>query len=235
MRTENIRDYYISRKSKILKRHTKILKFMRKVLISYYDDDFILTLIKETRQEFENLIPKLPYIGGKKNKLTKVLIESALYLAFYRVMNTHGKSVEEAGKIIYETVEAFFKSLPIETRKIMGRVLFFKYVFNKSKKRYEKLLKYQYPGNWVIKFINGNGRKFDFGLDYNECGVVKFFHAQDADEFTRFICLTAFPYSKAVGTGLIVTKTIAEGAEKCEFRFKRGREVKQGWPPEFLK
>ncbi len=124
MKTENIRDYYISRKSKILKRYAKILKFMRKVLISYYDDNFILTLIKETRQEFENLIPKLPYIGDKKNKFTKVLIESALYLAFYRVMKTHGKPVEEAGKIIYETVEAFFKSLPIEGRKIMGRVFF---------------------------------------------------------------------------------------------------------------
>ncbi len=94
---------------------------------------------------------------------------------------------------------------------------------------------YQYPGNWAITFIKGNGREFDFGLNYNECGIVKLFHAQDADEFTRFICLTAFPYNKSLGTGLIVTKTIAEGAEKCEFRFKRGREVKQGWPPEFLK
>jgi hypothetical protein len=31
------------------------------------------------------------------------------------------------------------------------------------------------------------------------------------------------------------TMTLAEGAAKCDFRYKRGREVTQGWPPDFLR
>jgi hypothetical protein len=45
--------------------------------------------------------------------------------------------------------------------------------------------------------------------------------------------------SKAFDRGLVRYKTLAEGAEVCDFRYKAGREtflypLRDGWPPRFL-
>ncbi len=31
---------------------------------------------------------------------------------------------------------------------------------------------------------------FDYGLDVTECGIVRFYHAQDADELAPYMCLS---------------------------------------------
>jgi len=56
--------------------------------------------------------------------------------------------------------------------------------------------------------------------------VVKFFHCQGADELVPYMCRLDYAMSKAMGMGLVRTTTLAEGGEKCDFRFKRGRETK---------
>jgi hypothetical protein len=63
-------------------------KYGRRVLVSHYGKDLADTIVKETYHEYEELIPKLPYVGGKKNTLTKSLIQSAWALALFRDPNT---------------------------------------------------------------------------------------------------------------------------------------------------
>lgn len=229
-------DYYTSRKGKLLKDFDKTAKRLGKVMVSYYGDDFANTTIRETRQEFEALIPELPYIGGKKKGfLTEGLIQSAWCLALCRVLQTRGKTAEEAGKIIYQAEEARYAAWPKLLRRIIGRGQFIKFATRILKNLAAESQKRQYPGDCVFTFVEGDGKEFDYGFDMTECAVCKFFHAQGAEEFTPYLCLLDFPRSKALGMGLVRTMTIAEGAEKCDFRWKRGRATKQGWPPEFLK
>jgi hypothetical protein len=195
-------------------------KHVRKVLVSRYGDDLSNTILKETRQEYETLIPELPYVGGKKNIFTIYLIQSAWALALYRVLKIHGKTVEETGKIIYEALEAQLRSYPKFLRYLLGKWMFAKYRLNRQAAESQKR---HYPEDWVWSFIKGDGKEFDFGMDFTECAICKFFHIQGADEFTPFLCLSDFPISKAFGIGLVRTSTLAEGAEKCDFRYKRGR------------
>ena len=99
------------------------------------------------------------------------------------------------------------------------------------KKEAKRSQKRQYPEDFVFNYVEGDGKEFDFGMDFTECAVCKFFHSQGADEFTPFVCLYDFPVSRLTNSGLVRTMTLAEGAEKCTFRYKRGREVIQGWHP----
>ena len=226
MNKQMVENYYTSRKSKLLKDFDKYRrKHVRKALVSHYGDDLTDTIARETRQEYEALIPQLSYIGGKKNPLTTNLIQCAWGLALYKVLKTHDKTAEEAAKIIYEAVEAQLRSSPKFLLRLLGRWMFAQY---RLKKQAAESQKRRYPEDWVWSFIKGDGKEFDFGMDFTECAICKFFHAQGADEFTPFLCLLDFPMSKAFGTGLVRTMTLAEGAEKCDFRYKRGREVKQG-------
>lgn len=225
-------DFYISRKSKLLRDFDKYMKkFMRKVLLSYFDEDDVNNIIEKTRKEYESLIPKLPYIG-KRNPFMVNLVQSAWCLALYRVLKTYGKTMEEVGKILYEATEEKFSSYPGWLLKFAGAWMFAE---NRVKKLAERAQKREYPGDWVWSYVEGDGVEFDFGVDFIECGVCKFFKKQGAEEFVPYLCLLDFPGSKASGSGLARTMTIAEGGEKCDFRFKRGREVKQGWPPHFQK
>jgi hypothetical protein len=99
--------------------------------------------------------------------------------------------------------------------------------------------KRRYPGDWVFTFVEGDGQEFDYGLDFTECGICKYYHAQGADELTPYLCLMDGVVSKSFGLGLVRHKTLAEGADICDFRYKAGREtflypLRDGWPPKFL-
>ena len=55
---------------------------------------------------------------------------------------------------------------------------------------------------------------------------------------TRYLCLTDYVSSEALGRGLVRNKTLAEGCAVCDFRFKQGRPsslypLRDGWPPKF--
>lgn len=232
MKNEVMDDYYRSQRLKLLKDFDKtVKKYGRKILVRRYGNALADTIVKESRQEFEVLIPELPYIGGKKNPWTKILIQCAGFLALYRVLKAHGKTVEEAGRLAYELVEAQLLSYSKLLRRLMGRWSFTRYELNKLRRQAAASQKRLYSGDWVMSFVQGDGKEFDYGIDITECAICKFFHTQDADELTPFGCLTDFATSKALGMGLVRTMTIAEGAEKCDFRFKRDRETQQERSP----
>lgn len=218
-------EYYISRKAKLLKDFDKTARHMRKAMVSRHGDEFADSAISEARAGFEALIPDLPYIGGRKNLLTRSLVGTAWCLALYRVLKKHGKTVEETGAIINETVQTRFASVPKPLRMLVGKYIFSKLYLKRLKKQAELSRERRYPGDWVLKVIVGDGVEFDYGIDYTECGVCKLCDAHDAKELIPHLCATDFPVSKALGTGLVRTTTLAEGADRCNFRFKKGREV----------
>jgi hypothetical protein len=51
--------------------------------------------VAEARQEYKSLIPQLPYIDGKYNPHTRLIVASAMFLALYKALKRHGKPVEE--------------------------------------------------------------------------------------------------------------------------------------------
>lgn len=213
--------YYISQKPKLLKDFDKLIKRVRGVLVDRYGEEFTNLLVKETRQEYESLIPELPYLGGQQ-PFTQFLIGSAWYLAFYRALKVHGKTVEETGKIIYQITKAYLDSMPWLLRRFLGRINFSQRSLRKIEKRAKESQERQYPGNFVFNYVKGDNKDFDFGVDYIECAVCKFLDKQDASELAPFICPVDILYSDTLGWGLIRTKTLAEGNDKCDFRFKKG-------------
>ena len=58
-----------------------------------------------------------------------------------------------------------------------------------------------------------------------ECSSCKLLKAQDAMELAPFVCAIDKVTSELLGWGLTRTMTLAEGFEKCDFRFKKGTMV----------
>ena len=86
--------YYIKKKRKLMKDFNKYTFSIRKLLVGEYDKAKIDKILKQMNEEFENLIPKIPYIGGTKNYYTRVLVQIISNLAIFLVLEKEGLTYE---------------------------------------------------------------------------------------------------------------------------------------------
>lgn len=224
--------YYINQKSELLKRFDEDGERWRPILCAQYGIDFAETVLKNSREEHESMIPQIPYIGGDES-WTGSLVESVRCLAFYKAMKKQGKTVAEVGKILYDTVIARINEP--QTRTSSSELLTPEQLMERRKSRAERSQRQRYTEGYVWEFVAGDGKEFDYGYDFVECAAQKFYHAQGADEFLPFYCFLDYEYSKIYGLGLTRTMTLAEGHERCDHRFKSGRRTELEWPPPFLR
>ena len=227
--------YVMIRDSDILDDH---FDGTEKVLAARFGRDRATGLIRDIRQEYEALSPEMPDIGGEENMFTEWLIYGVYYLAVYQVLKAEGQTVEEVGKVIHDTFEAM-ADYPKWLLRLVGSLKYNEKYVSQLKEAVAKTQELRYPGDWVATFIEGNGEGFDYGIDITECGICKFYRAQGADELAPYLCLSDYVVSDAFERGLVRYKTLAEGAEVCNFRYKKGREtfvnpLREGWPPKFL-
>jgi hypothetical protein len=226
-------EYYVNNKSKLLERLNEEMQRCRPIISDQFGNNFANVILKEIREEFEALIPQIPYIGGDENHLTNSLIGSVICLALYKVMKKHSKTAEETGKVLYDAILSRIgepkESIP------PSKMLTLKQLMERRKKRAERSLERYYPDDYVYEFVEGDGKELDYGYNFMECATQKFYHAQDADEFTPFYCFLDFPKSRVYGLGLTRTMTLTEGHKICNHRFKKGRSTELVWPPPFLR
>jgi hypothetical protein len=204
-------------------------------MVRLYGEETADAAVSEARVAYHALIPQLPYVGGRKNMLSATLPSTAVALALFRTLTVRGLAPEEVGEIVYRAFELQLASYPMPLLRLSGWLSFTGPFASRLKKQAIESQKRVYPGDWVFEFVEGDGIEFDYGLDFYECAVCKFFEPRDAGELVPYLCAVDFPDSRVRGTGLVRTSTLAEGAEKCDFRFKKGRQVQEGWPPAFLK
>lgn len=85
-----------------------------------------------------------------------------------------------------------------------------------SQETYQK----KYKNDWLVDVIEKNDG-FEFGFDYHECGVCKLCADEGCPEYAKYLCRLDFMTSEMMGIKLRRTMTLAEGFEKCDFRFSR--------------
>jgi hypothetical protein len=226
-------NYYISHKVRFLGEFDMVAKSAHPVLVRYFGGENVSALLAETRREFENLIPQLPYIGAKQ-PFTEFIIFTGMLLAIHRVNKAHGKTVEETGELVYEIGREFLKSSPHFFLRLFGKMNFSRFYLGHLRKHAIESHQRKYPEDYVYNFIEGDGKTFDYGVDYLECASCKFLAKQGALELAPYLCPVDILYSEALGWGLTRTMTLAEGAAKCDFRFRKGGPTKVAVPASML-
>lgn len=209
-----------------------------KVLRVRFGQSWAKRLIQDIQREYEALTLEVPYIGGEDNVFTEWLTYGVYYLAVYRVLVSQDQSVEQVGRVIYETYEVM-ADRPQWLIGLVGSLKYGQGYVERLRAAAAASQERRYPGDWVCTFVEGDGEMFDYGLDVTECGICKFYHAHGVDGLAPYMCLSDYVVSRAFGRGLVRYKTIAEGAEVCDFRYKQGREtfvypLRDGWPPKLI-
>ena len=176
---------------------------------------------RESLHEFTRLIPEIPYIGGKDNPLTDTLIQMTSMLALYRPLKAH-LPVDEIGDLTYRMARAWIDRYPRLFRHLVGRFYMSGYMRRRKQKQALRSQSRRYPGDFVFEYVEGDAPAYDWGINYLECAVVKFFADQGASDLTPYMCRIDFLLFPALGITLRRTTTRAGGCAHCDFRFKWG-------------
>lgn len=219
-------NYYLSQKKSLMRSFERATKWVMSPLVKCYGKDLSMAIVQRACQEYEIILPQIPFIGGKKNRWTTDLLESAQILALLRAMQGYGITLGETVKVLHEGMQIRLASYPRFLLKLMGKVQFSRLFLKRLQQQAAETHKRTYPNNFVAEVVIGDGKEFDWGIDFTECAIHKFYRAQNALEFLPYVCRLDYLTSTAFGIGLVRTKTLANGDERCNPRLKQGRETK---------
>jgi len=212
--------YYIENRSKLLAQFKKKEGSFRAVIGAELPAE-AESILQEMLEEFNTILPRLPYIGGDKNLLTENLVVSAWFLSLYKTLCKHGYGDDYIGDLCYRIAEDFVNKQPKWAAKLQGMLAgsgMFKSMYRKLSENSQKR---EYAGDFVVQYVEGDGTNYDYGFDFTECGICKLFQAENASQFTKHMCRIDYLTTSFNGIELIRTGTIANGHEKCDFRFRK--------------
>lgn len=182
------------------------------------------------------LLPRVPDLGPANRN--EVSLEEAVWLAaLTQAMRARKLPEAMAGRLFFDLCAQEMDEQLADARSAKalaeaGAAMFTPAGREELRAWTTETQKRSHPADWVGSAMFGNGQDFDLGYDYCECGALKFFRAQGVGAVAPYFCLNDFTFSTAQGTGLARVHTLAQGDQLCDFRYKLGRPVVQGWDTE---
>ena len=165
---------------------------------------------------------------SSKNPMDRRLDIAAYFLSLIEVLDGRGESFERIRQICLEIAQdsvrpktrfqAWRKRRPV---KLIGsrisRVLL-RYLDRKLGER-------GHPDGFVSRIVTDKDETFGlgYGVDILECGICKLFERHGYGKYASILCEVDYVTSGIAGLTLVRSGTIANGADKCDFRFKRER------------
>lgn len=232
-----VEDFYIKRRPRLMAQFNKLLSFAKEIMAKNFDRDVVDDIVSQMTNEFDMLIPEIPYIGGEKNPFTPILLDCIAGFAMISVLEKKGLSYWEIGEFSYDFWEIINRKRRNKLEKagqdpaqLLFQENYLQYLGILAKQSQNK----RYPEDWVMEFIEGDGKTFDYGLDFSECGVLKFAKKKGMEKYVPFLCLADFAEANITGYGFKRTQTLGNNASKCDQRFSKNGTTPRGWPPEKL-
>ena len=214
--------YYNSRQGKLLKDFDRTLALIKDSLVKRYGEEFAKIIQSNVRQEYEKLIPEIPYIKGLRGKIfNNFLLITAQELATYKAMKQQGKPATEAWELCHQALRFRVAQIPRWKRWLLRNLMFSSLMKKIVARRAKKQQKVR-SGDFEVEYLTGRGDDFDLGVNYLKCGNYNFAMEHGGEEFAPFICMSDIALSDALGWGLMRTQTLADGCDYCDFRFKKG-------------
>ena len=185
--------------------------------------DHIIQLIDT---HYENIAKDTKFAFTSGNPIDRRLDFSAYFLALIKTLHEKGETFEGIRRLCLEIVTNYVKPgnrlhayskrlLPKLTHTWVGKLLI--------KKLNDRTSRNSNRDGFVANIITDKNETFGlgYGIDILECGICKLFKKHRYEQYARILCEVDEITSGLAGLTLIRTGTIANGAKKCDFRFKK--------------
>lgn len=200
-------------------------KYFIKYIKANYPNDFD-RIIADTESNYKLISADTTFAKTSKNPIDKRLDFSSYFLALIKTLDTHAETFENIRKICLQIttdyvqpknkIQGFFKRLlPILINTWLGQILI--------KSFHNRISVNAHAGGFIAHIITDKQETFGlgYGIDILECGICKLFQKHNYCRYASILCEVDEITSGLAALELIRTGTIANGAKKCDFRFKR--------------
>ena len=183
-------------------------------------------LISELESHFETISVDTKFSKTSRNPIDRRLDFTSYFLALIKTLENRGESFDAIRNICLEIVtefvrprnkfQEFLKRIPAKLANTwLARAFISK--FNK------RISVQSHPAGFVATIISDKKETFGlgYGIDILECGICKLFKKHHYEKYSSILCEVDEITSSRAGLQLVRTGTIALGAKKCDFRFKK--------------
>lgn len=224
--SDDSQTYYENHEDAIRGELEAMLPFVRKRLEEAHGETVADAVIKGTRSRIDELLPDVPYIGGDGNELTRNLYQCSMVLALHLEMRERGHGAADTAEVVYRAFADYLAEMPQSLLLgVAGWLLRFTHPDGTAEYAASN------PHDWAYVDVPGDGVTYDYGVDYNQCGICTYIREHDASEILPYLCLLDFPVFKAMGIGLERTMTLAHGDGVCDFRHNFDGRYSAEWEP----
>lgn len=199
-------------------------KHFRRFIQSHYPTD-ARKLISNVEREFSIIEPGVAFAKTSKNPIDRRLSFAAYFLAFIAVLDKQGETYDKIREISLQlineyvqpanAIQKFMRKLPVVVLKSrLGTVL-----VNVLER---KMSKAGHHDGFLVKVVTDKNETYGlrYGIDILECGICKLFNKHGYSKYAKILCEVDEITSGLAGLQLIRSGTIANGAMKCDFRWK---------------
>jgi hypothetical protein len=203
----------------------------KKYFIKYtkvnYPNEFDRIII-DTDSNYKTISADTKFAKTSKNPIDKRLDFSSYFLALIKTLDNKGETFDNIRKICLQItieyvqpkskIQAYFKRLlPKLTKTWFGQILI--------KAFHNRVSVNSNADGFVAKIITDKQETYGlgYGIDIIECGICKLFQKHNYSKYASILCEVDEITSGLAGLQLIRTGTIANGAKKCDFRFKQNQ------------
>jgi hypothetical protein len=199
--------------------------YFRKAVKKYFPKDGDV-LNSSVEKEFALLEDDIRFAETSKNPMDKRMGVAGYFLSLIKVLDARGQSFEVIRKICLEVAtdyvqpknkfQAWLKKLPVRIISTpIAQILLRS--FNR------KVGTLGHPDGFVANVITDKNETFGlgFGVDIIECGICKLYNRHNYKRFASILCEVDHLTTGLAGLQMIRSGTIANGAAKCDFRYRK--------------
>lgn len=204
-------------------------KFFKKAIEKHFPNQ-AAALMTENEERYQALSIDTKFASKSSNPMDKRLEFSAYFLALIQTLENKNLSYEQIKSICLEitcdyvspknTLQKWLKRLPA---KLVGLKITKPFLNLLNKKISEK----GHPNGFRAEILTDKTETYNlgYGIDILECGICKLFQKHNAGKYASILCEVDKVTSHLAGLELIRNSTIAYGAEKCDFRFRKNQKL----------
>ncbi len=187
-------------------------------------------MIDQVEKHFRRISQDTRFAAKSGNPIDRRLDLAAYFLAYIITLDERGFSYESIRRksmdIVLEYVrpknplQKFMKRIPA----MLVTTWLARWVFRKMENRVRQR---SHPDGFAARIITDKQLTYGlgYGFDITECGICKLFTKHNYGKYASILCEVDKVTSNQAGLELIRTGTIALGAEKCDFRFKKAARI----------
>ena len=183
-------------------------------------------IIGDTENHYNIISADTAFAKTSKNPVDRRLDFCSYFLALIKTLDERDEAFENIRKICLQIttkyvqpknkIQEFLKRLlPKMTNTWLGQSLI--------KTFHKRVSVNSNPDGFIANIITNKQETYGlgYGIDIFECGICKLFKKHNYSKYASILCEVDEITSGLAGLQLIRTGTIANGAKKCDFRFKR--------------